>query len=54
MDKKIPEPIRQAITEVAKRYSDSPATTNAGRILRIFSKLVTIDMVVKLFAHKLK
>ncbi len=52
--KKIPEPIKIALDEVAQKYSDSPHTTNAGFILRLVCKLIKPTTVIKLFAHKLK
>lgn len=50
----IPEPITKALNEVAKSYSESPATTNAGRVLRFISRFITVDTVIKLFAHKMR
>lgn len=52
--KNIPQPISDALNEVAKKYSESPATTNAGKFLRFLSKFITPETVIKLFAHKLK
>lgn len=54
MSKEIPKEIKDAINEVAKKYSESESTTNAGRVLRFFAKFVSVDTVIKLFAHKLK
>ena len=53
MKTEIPIEIKNALDSVAKQYSDSPATTNAGRILRFVSRFVTVDTVLKLLAHKL-
>jgi hypothetical protein len=52
MEKQIPPVIKAAIDEVAKKYSESPATTNAGLVLRFVARFVTLDMIVKLLAHK--
>lgn len=45
--------IESALNAVAQRYSDSPATTNAGRVLRLFARFISPEDVIKLFAHKL-
>lgn len=45
--------IENALNAVAQRYSDSPATTNAGRVLRFFARFIKAEDVIKLFAHKL-
>lgn len=47
------ELIDLALKEVAIRYSESPATTNAGRWLRLVVKYLPSDLIVKAFAHKL-
>ena len=47
------ELIENLLTNAATKYSQSPATTNAGRILRFIAKIVPVGVVVKLFAHKL-
>jgi hypothetical protein len=52
MKNEIPQPIKDALHKVAKQYSESPATTNAGRILRFIAKFVSVDTITKLFAHK--
>lgn len=54
MKTEIPKEIENVLNYGAKMYADSPATTNAGRVLRFLAKFVTVDTVVKLFAHKLK
>ena len=53
MNERIPQPIKDALDKVAKDYSQSPATTNAGRVLRFFASFISVDTIVKLFAHKL-
>jgi hypothetical protein len=50
---KIPDPIKNALNEVAKTYSESKSTTNAGFILRLICRFVTPETIIKLFAHKL-
>ena len=54
MKKEIPKEIKDALNEVARKYSDSSSTTNAGRVFRFLAKFITIETVVKIFAHKLK
>lgn len=54
MKKEIPLEIKSALNEVAKKYSESKATTNAGAVLRFISRFVTPETIIKLFAHKLK
>jgi hypothetical protein len=51
--KKIPEPIKNALNKVAKTYSESQSTTNAGFILRLICRFITPETIIKLFAHKL-
>lgn len=53
MPNEIPQPVKEALDTAAKTYADSPATTNAGRVLRFIAKFVTVDTVAKLLAHKL-
>jgi hypothetical protein len=45
--------IKVALDEVATRYSESKATTNAGWFLRLVSRFIKPSTVIKLFAHKL-
>ena len=54
MEDKIPPVIKTALDQAAQQYSQSAATTNAGRVLRFFARFVSVDTVIKLFAHKLK
>jgi len=51
MEKK--ELIDLALKEVAIKYSESPATTNAGKWLRLIVKYLPTDLIIKAFAHKL-
>jgi hypothetical protein len=48
----IPQEIKTGLDVVVKQYSDSPATTNGGRILRFFAKFVSVDTLLKLLVHK--
>ena len=50
---KIPIEIQKSLQKVATDYSRSPATTNAGRFLRILASVIPVDLVVKILAHKL-
>lgn len=52
--KKIPPLVKLVLNDAAKAYSESPATTNAGRVLRFISRFITVDTVIQLFAHKLR
>jgi hypothetical protein len=53
MKKEIPIQVKNVLDNAAKTYSKSKATTNAGRVLRFICRFVSVDTVVKLFAHKL-
>ena len=53
MKKEIPPLVKNVLNNAAKTYSESKATTNAGRVLRFIARFVSVDTVVKLFAHKL-
>lgn len=47
------ELIYDALKEVAKKYTESPATTNAGVVLRTIVRFLPVGLIVKLFAAKL-
>lgn len=47
------EMINNELNRVAKIYSESKATTNAGRVLRFIARFVKAETIIKLFAHKL-
>ena len=47
------DPIKEMLDEVANRYTESPATTNAGRFLRFISRFIKPSTIIQLFAHKL-
>ncbi len=51
--KEIPEPIKNALDDVATQYSSSPSTTNAGFVLRLICKFLKPTTIIKMFAHKL-
>lgn len=53
-DQKLPQPIKNAVDELTKKYSESPATTNAGKVLRFVARFVTVDLLLKLLASKKK
>lgn len=48
------DPITQVLQNAATAYSDSAATTNAGRWLRFIAKVIPVSTIVKIFAHKMK
>ena len=50
---KIPEPVQELLDSAATEYSRSPATTNAGRILRFICRFIKPTTIIKMFAHKL-
>jgi len=47
------EQIDLLVKHAAKTYSESHATTNAGRWLRLIVKYIPTDLIIKAFAHKL-
>jgi hypothetical protein len=47
------ELIDLALRKVAKRYTDSPATTNLGLVGRFLVRMFPPSLIVKMFAHKL-
>jgi len=53
MKKEIPFYVKHTLDSAAQLYSESKATTNAGRVLRFIARFVSVDTVIKLFAHKL-
>jgi len=54
MEKNIPPIVNQALNELTKKYSESTATTNAGRILRFIARVVPLDVLLKIIVHKAK
>lgn len=52
-EKGIPIEIKNALDEAAQKYSRSLATTNAGKVLRFICRFISVDTVIKIFAHKL-
>lgn len=49
----IPNEVKDALNVAANLYSQSPATTNAGSILRFIAHILPPTTIIKLFAHKL-
>lgn len=49
----IPTEIKNELQAVAKKYSESKATTNAGRFLRFIARIIPVETVIKIFAQKL-
>lgn len=49
----MPEPIKEVLDAAAHEYSISPATTNAGRVLRFITRFIKPTTIIKMFAHKL-
>jgi hypothetical protein len=50
---RIPDPIKNALDQVAQDYATSTSTTNAGFILRLICKFIKPSTIIKMFAHKL-
>ena len=48
----LPTPIVELLDAGANAYSESLATTNAGRVLRFISRFIKPSTIIKLFAHK--
>ena len=46
--------INLATKKLVQKYTDSPSTTNAGKIIRFLSKLVPVDIVLKFLQAKIK
>ena len=53
MEKEIPKEIKEGFDQVAKQYSESKATTNAGVILRFICRFIKPSTIMKMVAHKL-
>lgn len=51
-EQKIPQPIKNAVDELVQKYSESEATTKAGRWLRFIARFITVDALIKIIAHK--
>jgi hypothetical protein len=45
--------VQELLDAGAKAYTESPSTTNAGFILRLFCKIFKPSTIIKMFAHKL-
>lgn len=53
MAKQLPPEIENILNEAARRYSESEATTNLGRVGRFFARFIKPSTIIKIFAHKL-
>lgn len=53
MKEQIPPEISNLLDEAAKKYSESKATTDAGRLLRFIARFISPTTIIKLFAHKI-
>ena len=53
MEDKIPQEIKDGFQKMATDYSNSEATTNAGRVLRFLAKIIPVDVVIKILSHQL-
>jgi len=51
-DQKIPPVVNVVVDELARKYSESPATTGAGGVLRFFARFVTLNTLIKIIVHK--
>jgi hypothetical protein len=51
---KLPLEIEKVLDQAAAIYTESPATTNAGRILRFIVRIIPKSLIIKAFASKLK
>lgn len=49
----VPDEITGGLQKAATEYSRSPATTNAGRVLRFIAKVVPVSVIVKILAHQM-
>lgn len=51
--KQIPKEISKVLQDAATKYSQSEATTNAGKWLRFVASIIPVETLIKVFAHKL-
>jgi hypothetical protein len=49
----LPTPILDLLDAGANAYTESKATTNAGRVLRFVSAFIKPTTIIKMFAHKI-
>lgn len=49
---KLPDYIEKHAMNLAKNYAESPATTNAGLVLRFIVRFLPIDLIVKALTEK--
>lgn len=48
----LPPAVGNALNELQRKYADSPATTNAGIVLRTIARFVPLDLLLKIIVHK--
>lgn len=48
----LPPVVGNALNNLQQKYAESPATTNAGRILRTVARFVPLDLLLKILVHK--
>lgn len=48
----LPPIVEGALSNLQQKYADSPATTNAGRVLRAFARFVPLSLLLKILVHK--
>lgn len=53
MKQEIPIQVKDLLNHAAITYSRSKHTTNPGRVIRFVCGFLSVDTIVKLFAHKL-
>lgn len=53
----IPEVVIQKLTDKVNsaitKYSESDYTTNAGAVLRFITKILPVNWLIKMYAHKI-
>lgn len=50
--KELPKEVTDILDKAAKVYSESEATTNAGRWLRFIAKFIQPSIIIKIFAYQ--
>jgi len=50
---KTKEEIQEGFQKVSTDYANSPYTTNAGFVLRLFAKIIPVKVAIKLVSHLL-
>lgn len=54
MKNQLPDYVLPHVKALAKNYSESPATTNAGAVLRFIVRFFPIDLLAKMLTEKAK